>query len=60
MRKGSIWEAERTMSVGFWTFSVFWGGDGGCCCFHVLVAERITFDVYAGIAVHGFLIAANS
>ena len=28
--------------------------------FHVLVAERINFDVYAGIAVHGFLIAANS
>ena len=29
-------------------------------CFHVLVAEHITFDVYAGIAVHGFLIAATS
>ena len=29
-------------------------------CFHMLVAECITFDVYAGIAVHGFLIAANS
>ena len=26
MRKGSIWGAERTMSVGFWTFSVFFGG----------------------------------
>ena len=29
-------------------------------CFHVLVAGRITFDAYMGIAIHGFLIAANS
>ena len=29
-------------------------------CFHVLVAERITFDAYKGSAIHGFLIAANS
>ena len=29
-------------------------------CFHMLVAEHITFDVYVGIAIHGFLIAANS
>ena len=26
----------------------------------MFVAEHITFDVYAEIAVHGFLIAANS
>ena len=25
MRNDSIWGAERIMSVGFWTFSVFWG-----------------------------------
>ena len=29
-------------------------------CFHMLVAERITFDVDVGIAVHGFLIAESS
>ena len=29
-------------------------------CFHVLVAEHITFDAYMKIATHGFLIAANS
>ena len=26
----------------------------------MLVAERITFDAYMGIAIHGFLIATNS
>ena len=25
-------------------------------CFHMLVAECITFDAYTGIAIHGFLI----
>ena len=29
-------------------------------CPHTLVAEHITFDVYVGFAIHGFLIAANS
>ena len=29
-------------------------------CFYVLVAECITFDAYTGIAIHGFLITANS
>ena len=29
-------------------------------CFHVVVAGHITFDMCMGIAVHGFLIAANS
>ena len=29
-------------------------------CFHALVAERITFDVYPEIALHGFLIDTNS
>ena len=29
-------------------------------CFHMLVAECITFDAYTGIAIHGFLITANS
>ena len=28
-------------------------------CFHMFVAEHITFDAYVGIAVHGILIAVN-
>ena len=28
--------------------------------FSCALAEHVTFDVYAGIAVHGFLIATNS
>ena len=28
--------------------------------FSCALAEHVTFDVYAGIAIHGFLIAANS